>query len=166
MHFPPTSSTSIFSLKNKPTRIREHHKRPFTIGGPVLNSLGPLDVLLSVLVLCKLSFFLPLGWICYLNVCNRRLTVFLWQMRIKKHSSQTRILDSGSSIIESKDNSEVVFKRPILDSIFRRLPMSADVCFERPCRRLFSLLSDSLYLAQIFCTVLLLQLNCAAITWF
>ena len=53
------------------------------------------------------------------------------------------------SVLQSKDNSEVVFNHPNLDSFFRRLLSWAKVCFGRPCRRL---LLDSLYLAQIFCT--------------
>ena len=100
------------------------------------------------------GFLLPLGWICPLHVCNGHLTVScLWQMRTK-------------NVFQSNENSEVVFKRPKFASIFRRLPSGADIFFWRPCQRFLSLLPDSLYLTQIFCTLFLLQLNCATITWF
>ena len=66
-------------------------------------------------------------------------------------------------VIQSKDNSEVhvVFKRPNLNIIFRRLPSRGDVCFGRPCRRLFSLFSDSLYCfpipAELLCNYIILN---------
>ena len=64
--------------------------------------------------------------------------------------------------LQSKDNSEVVFTCRNLDRIFRRLPSRVDVCFGRPCLRLFSLLPDRLYLAQIFSTVFIIaaELRC------
>ena len=130
---------------NKLALIREHHKGPIAIGDPVLlNYLGPPQWF------CRFwyetwGFFLPLGWICHLHVCSCRL--FFGKCVLK-------------NALQSKGNSEVIFKRPNLDSIFRRLPSGADVCFIRPCRRLFSLLPDSLYLAQIFFTLSLLQLRC------
>ena len=40
----PTSFTSIISVK-KNLLIREHHKGPFAIGGPVMNSLSPPHVI-------------------------------------------------------------------------------------------------------------------------
>ena len=48
--FSRTSFTPIISQKNKLKLIRKHHKGPFTIGALVLNSLGPPDVVLPVLV--------------------------------------------------------------------------------------------------------------------
>ena len=52
----------------------------------------------------------------------------------------------SKNVIQSKDNSEVIFKLPNLDSIFRRLFfLRADVCFGR--------LPDSLYLAPLFWNV-------------
>ena len=101
------------------------------------------------------GFFLAIGWICHLHICSRRLTVFLWQMRTK-------------NALDSKDNSDVVFTRPNLDSIIRRLPSRADVCFDRPTMPA-SCFSD---VCLIVCTspkyvvLFLFQLKCAAITWF
>ena len=100
-----------------------------------------------------LVFFLPLGWICPLHVCSRHLAVVCDKWVPK-------------NVLQSKDNSKVVLKRPNLDSIFRRISSEADIFFRRPRRRLFSLPSDSLYLAQKCWFLFLLPQNCPAITWF
>ena len=63
------------------------------------------------------------------------------------------------NVLQLKASSEVVFKRLNINSIFRRLLSGTDLSFRRPCQRLFSLLPDSLYLAQIFFIAAELQCN-------
>ena len=48
--YSPTSFTSIISVLNKLTLIREHHKGFIAIGGPLLNSLGAPNVVMPVLL--------------------------------------------------------------------------------------------------------------------
>ena len=132
-HFPRPSSVWKINLHSSESTTKDHLPLP-----PMLNSLGPSDVVLSVLERA-LSFF-PVSWLNMSPACMQPSPhSFLSQMRTQKKSAQIQ------------DNSEVVFKRPNLDSIFRRLPSRADVCFEWPCRVFFPHLPDRLYLAQIFC---------------
>ena len=67
-------------------------------------------------------FFLPLGWISPRHVCSRHRTVAYDKCLPK-------------NVLQSKDKFEVVFKHTNIYLI--------------ACRRLFSLLSDTLYIAQI-----------------
>ena len=48
--YSPTSFTSIISVLNKHTLIREHHKGIIAISGPLLNSLGTPNVGMPVLL--------------------------------------------------------------------------------------------------------------------
>ena len=83
-------------------------------------------------------YVLPLGWICYLHVYSRHC--FWWQLRANKRAPVKGQLESSWNVLT-------------LNNIFRRLPSRTDFFFGRQCRRHFLILPDSLYLAQIFCTL-------------
>ena len=105
-------------------------KELIAISGPVPNYLGPLDVILPFFTMNHEGFFLR--WIYSLYVFSRH--------------QQFLMLSVPKNELQSKDNSEIVFKHPNLDSIFRRLLQTTMPAF-------FSLVPDSLHLAQILCTL-------------
>ena len=99
----------------------------------MLNYLGPPDVILPFLLWTLKFFFLPLGWICPLHECSSHPTVS-YDKWVPQNELQSR-------------------RSSNLYSIFRHLPSRPNVFSRRSCQRLFSLSPDSLYLAQILCTL-------------
>ena len=120
--------------------MREHQKGLIAIVGPVPNHIGPPDVILLFFVMSHEVFFLPLGWICPLHVSSRHLTVFYFKRTNKRAPVRGQLRGNLQTSQPWQHIQRSDFRS------WRLFPTTMPTLFT-------SLVPDSPYLTQIFCTL-------------